>query len=203
MMSDTATMERRKLPLLNQNRINEYWSSRFMNVRCVVGYFVQIFKRSSMAMKLRKDPRTFSLAKTIATFSLSSAQLILGIFENCNNDRAKGIALDFPILSPTPFGPRGRYSYLISPTDAREFDAFLNQIVAQHYPAEYYFAGDVSGRWLSSGDCKWEITGFDKNWHADGGFKCRFDNSWGYIITKTSVLELRRTVQNLFELKAD
>ncbi|MGB5719128.1 MAG: hypothetical protein WBM34_00415 [Woeseiaceae bacterium] len=149
-------------------------------------------------MLFRRNPKTFRLAETIASFSLSSAQLHVGYLENGEGKKTRGVDLVFPRQSPGRYGPRGTYSYIFRQPDASRFLVFLDEVLSERFPAEFQFSGDVSGRWFSSGDCKWVITKFVDKWHGGGGFKGHIDNSWSYVITKSSAQQLRHCVQDFF-----
>ena len=149
-------------------------------------------------MFFRRNPKAFRLAETTGSFSLSSAQLQVGYLENDEGKKAKGIDLVFPRQSPGGHGPRGTCSYILQRPDVSRFLVFLDQVLSEHLPAEFQFSGDVSGRWFSSGDCDWVITKFVEKWHGGGGFKGHIDNSWGFVITKSSAQQLRNCVQEFF-----
>ena len=151
-------------------------------------------------MLFRNRSDSYVLSEKVATFSLSSAQLIVGYLTRKDRDKAKGINLVFPFQTPTPYGPRGTYSYILDDRDAASFCAFLDRALAGQLPAEHQFTGDVSKQWFSSGDCCWKISKYVDNWHDGGGYKSSFDNSYGYTITKSAAQDLRNCVWEFFEL---
>ncbi len=154
-------------------------------------------------MLSRRNPKAFRLTEAIGDFSLDSAQLLVGYFENSEGDKAKGVDLVFPQQTPAPFGPRGTCSYIFQQSDASRFLDFLDQVLSRRLPAEFRFSSDASGRCLSSDDCAWVVTKFVEKWHDGGGFKGRIDNSWGYVITELSILNLQKCVREFFDVGTD
>ena len=142
---------------------------------------------------------TLRLTKKIATFSIDSAQLEVGMLTNSKGQSAKGINLVFPSQRPVrTFGPRGACCYILDEVEVEKFLSFLDRVLQNELPSEYQFVGDRSGRWLGAGDCLWKITKFVEKWHDGGGYRGRFDNSLGSTITKTAAEELRETVRSFF-----
>jgi hypothetical protein len=137
-------------------------------------------------MFFKRSLNSFRLTETIGSFSLNSAQLLVGYLENDTGDKAKSVDLVFPRQTPVPYGPQGTCSYILQQSDASQFLGFLDHVLSRRFPAKFQFSGDVSGRWFSSGDCNWEVTKFVEKWQGGGGFKGRIDNSWGYVITESS-----------------
>lgn len=154
-------------------------------------------------MFFKRNPKAFRLTETIGAFSLDSAQLLVGYLANDEGDKAKGIDLVFPRQVQVTSGPRGTYSYIFQQSDASRLLVFLDNVLSRRFPAEFQFSDDVSGRWFSSGDCKWVVTKFVATWHDGGGFKGWIDNSWGYVITELSTRQLRGCVQELFDIGAE
>lgn len=151
-------------------------------------------------MFLRSRSNSYELTEKVATFSLSSAQLVVGYLTKGSNDKAKGINLVFPFFHPGRYGPRGTYSYLFDDRDAAIFNAFLDQVLAGQLPVEHQFANDVSRGRFRGGDCCWKITKFVDNWHDGGGYRGWFDNSYGYTITRSAAEDLRSCIREFFEL---
>jgi hypothetical protein len=149
-------------------------------------------------MFFRRNPKTFRLAETTASFRLSSAQLQVGYLEIGEGRKAKGVDLVFTRQSLGRYGPRGTYSYILRQPDASRVLVFLDQALSERLPAEFQFSVDVSGRRFSSGDCRWVITKFVDKWHGGGELKGHIDNSWSYEITKSSAQQLRHCVQDFF-----
>ena len=142
---------------------------------------------------------TLRMTKKIATFSLDSAQLEIGMLTNSKGQSAKGINLVFPSQTPAyTFGPRGTCCYILDEVEVGKFLNFLDRVLENELPSEYQFVGDRSGRWLGAGDCLWKITKFVEGWHGGGGYRGRFDNSFGYTLTKAAAEELRETVRSFF-----
>jgi len=142
---------------------------------------------------------TLRLTKKIATFSLDSAQLEIGVLTNSKGQSSKGMNLVFPSQRPVrTFGPRGTCCYILDDVEVGKFLTFLDRVLENELPSEYRFVGDRSGRWLGAGDCLWKITKFVEKWHGGGGYRGRFDNSLGSTITKTAVEELRQTIRSFF-----
>ena len=144
----------------------------------------------------------YGLSEKVCAFSLSSAQLGVGLLTKAGKERSKGISLVFPFQVPVspPRGPRGTQLYILDHADAASFHAFLEQALAGQLPAEYQFTNDVSGRWFSSGDCRWKITKFLDEWHGGGGYRGWFGRSYGYTITKAAMTNLRDCIRAFFEL---
>jgi hypothetical protein len=147
-----------------------------------------------------KRTNSYKLNEKVATFSLSNAQLDVGYLSNHDGNKVKGLDLVFPSQQLAPYGPRGTHSYILKDSDAADLHAFLSQVLSNDLPADHDFRNDVSGRWFSSGDCCWKITKFLEEWHGGGGYKGWIDNSYGYVITKKSTLDLRECVGDFFDI---
>lgn len=145
-----------------------------------------------------KRKNAFRIDNRVASYSLDNAQLEVGSFSNSRGDFGKGINLIFPTTPPTPFGPRGTYSYILSPSEASQLAEFLDQVLAATFPAKFNFTKDVSGRWFSDGNCTWSITSFVDDWHGGGGYKGSIDSSFTCTITKSAIQEFRKCVIEFF-----